>query len=160
MGIHLPRSEDLDHDEFERPMYNLLRATLQYPADTELVAAKLAEDIKFICQAEDQKDGVKGSIFFIWTIVIDIARCVPPDHPWQDCLVRAIDNLRQREGAVPGMGELGLWKELPDLAMRVREEWEDDPTIVEEGQIGAEFAKRKNFIRSPLDLLTHHLRPG
>lgn len=35
-----------------------------------------------------------------------------------------------------------------------------DPTIVEEGQIGAEFAKRKNFIRSPLDLLTHHLRPG
>ncbi|KAI1116736.1 hypothetical protein F5Y14DRAFT_406422 [Nemania sp. NC0429] len=159
MEMDLPSSEDLEHDAFERPMYNLLRATLQYPADTESLAAKLAEDIVFICQAEAQKEGVKGFLFFIWTIIIDIARCVPPDHPWQDCLVRAIHHLRQREGIVPGMGELGRWRDLPDLVMRVREEWEDDPIIAGDEEMEAGLTKRKNFISFVARLTTSSFAP-
>lgn len=96
--------------DFQSPMLSLLRATLEYEADTSLVGAKLAEDIKFICKAEalkvasrteGSKKGTEGALFYVWWLVIDIARCIPPDHPWQDRLVQAVEHLRHEEGVAP-----------------------------------------------------------
>ncbi|KAI0006249.1 hypothetical protein F4779DRAFT_597146 [Xylariaceae sp. FL0662B] len=124
MEEYLQIIEDAGFPDYLRVIFNLLKATLQYPtANPRLTAAKLADDINFICQAEDRPGGIPNVILWVWSEVIDLATCIPPDHPWQDALVQAVENLRQREGAVPG-GPL-LWEHLPDLALRMRESWDD-----------------------------------
>lgn len=95
----------------ERAILTVFKATLDYEADTSLAAAKLAEDVKFVCRAEDakvasrtegSKVGLEGSLFTVWWLLLDIARCTPSGHPWQDRLVQAVEILRQTEGVAPG----------------------------------------------------------
>lgn len=85
MSVDLQKLVD-SVDGFERPVVSLLRATLEYEADTSLVAVKLADDIKFICRVEvfkiagrsgDSNEGLEDSLFYVWMLVIDIARCIP-----------------------------------------------------------------------------------
>lgn len=101
-----------DTEEYERPIARLIATTVAYEADTGLKAAKLANDIKFICQAEDIKvksrsngstEGIEEVLSNIWYLVIDIARLTPPNHPRQNCLVEAVEILRQTEGTAPSM---------------------------------------------------------
>ncbi|KAI1497566.1 hypothetical protein F5X99DRAFT_396471 [Biscogniauxia marginata] len=143
MEVDLQGLDNLDFPDFMRAIFNILRATLQYPADnTKLTAAKLAEDIKFVCQAEDRSGGIGGVILFTWMVVIEISQYVPPNHPWQDCLVQAVENLHQQEDAVPGE-RVCLWKELPDLSLAMRELWLDLAEGDEESTKG-DFARWKN----------------
>lgn len=108
-----------------RAILNLLKATIQYPADTNVKAAKLADEIKFICQAAyGRGDSVGGVLLYVWWMIIEISQCIPPDHPWQDCLVEAIWCLRQQEGTVPSMGAC-LWRDLPNLSVLMRKLWND-----------------------------------
>lgn len=39
---------EADPLDYEQPMYKVLKATLEYPADPEAKASKLADDIRFI----------------------------------------------------------------------------------------------------------------
>ncbi|KAI3327721.1 hypothetical protein HD806DRAFT_332679 [Xylariaceae sp. AK1471] len=142
MDVSLQFVEDFNMKDSDRAIFNILKATLQYTADTKVKSAKLAEDIKFICQAEDRTDGISDVILYVWSLVIEISQCIPPDHPWQDCLLQAIYNLRQQEGTVPGMG-VSQWKYLPHLALRMRELW-NDPAEADEELVEGEFARWKN----------------
>lgn len=87
-------------DDFELPIITTLRKTLETEPDASL-AAKLADDIKSLSQSEVSEDGstegIEGSLFYIWMSIIDIARCTPADHPWQDRLAQALDILRQTD---------------------------------------------------------------
>lgn len=101
-------------NDYERPAARIFKATLEYEADAALIASKLAEDIQFVCRAEDLHTASQvgegpdpaeknsGFLHWVWMLVVDIARMAPPDHPLQDALVLALDILRQKEGIAPG----------------------------------------------------------
>ncbi|KUI54572.1 hypothetical protein VP1G_01874 [Cytospora mali] len=99
MEVDLQPVEALDLWGSERPILNVLKATLQYPANPLTKGAKLAEDIKFFCKAvEDDPD---NDIFWeIWPVVLEIASCIPPGHSWQDSLIQSLDNLCHQDGAI------------------------------------------------------------
>lgn len=115
-GATVQPSSDVDHNVCEisldfatenhcrypgRPILKVLEATLRYPSTSKAKSAKLANDIVFFGVSAEESFPADGDIFWsIWWVVIDIARCVPEDHPWQDILVQALDTLRQREGFV------------------------------------------------------------
>lgn len=113
MKIHLKRLVDQAND-YERPAAKIFKATLEYEADTALIAAKLADDIQFVCRAEDRHTASQvgeeadpaeknsGFLHWVWMLVVDIARMAPPDHPLQDALVLALNILRQKEEIAPG----------------------------------------------------------
>ncbi|KAI1085365.1 hypothetical protein F5B20DRAFT_518050 [Whalleya microplaca] len=143
MEVNLQSVEDQDLLDTERAIFNLLKASLQYPADAKLIAAKVTDDINFICRAEDRSGGDANIMWYVWSVIIEIARCVPSDHPWQDCLAQAVDGLRRQEGAVPSM-EGDLWKDLPDLSVRMMELWEDPTVEVDEELIEGDFARWRN----------------
>ncbi len=91
----------------ERDIFNVLKATLQYPSNSEARGVQLADNINFFCAALE-KDGIKAgdTTFYTWCVVLDIVCCIPPGHAWQDSLLHAIKNLRQRvPSAVPENNE-------------------------------------------------------
>ncbi|KAI0390910.1 hypothetical protein F5Y17DRAFT_461341 [Xylariaceae sp. FL0594] len=120
-------------------IFNLLAATLEYDAGTDLKSAKLAEDINFVAAGTDN-----NALWYAWSLVIQMSRHIPPDHPFQDCLVQAVGLLRQAEGEVPGWFE-SAWKELPGLGMELREEFHE-PDVGPPGEelVEGEFARWKN----------------
>lgn len=124
MDLDLKELEDTKLFEYEQEIYNLLKGTLQYPAKPELIGAKLAEDIVFVCTTPLLNKDEPCSIFYVWNVVITLSQYVPPDHPWQDSLVQAVDSLRHREGHMNGT-DSALWKNLPYLAICMREMRED-----------------------------------
>ncbi|KAJ3564024.1 hypothetical protein NPX13_g7989 [Xylaria arbuscula] len=146
MAVSLKFVEDLELLALDQDNLNILRATLQYPAHPSIKSAKLAHDIIFIVDANNCKDSNEGTpdvIWYVWSLILEISKCIPPDHPWQDSLLQAIGHLRGQDGTVPGMGT-GRWEELPYLSMRIRELW-NDPTneMVDEVEEG-EFTRWKN----------------
>ncbi|KAI1213843.1 uncharacterized protein F4807DRAFT_409338 [Annulohypoxylon truncatum] len=159
---HLPRSRpdikmevDLkkfeDHEllqDFDRPIYNMLKATLQYPADPKSIGAKLAGDITFMCRTP-MLDGSPADTCSMWTVIIQLSRYIPPDHPWQDSLVQAVDNLRQQEGPISDQYKYALWKNLPELALCMREEWNEIPTEINEEGFSKEQMEElmEDFVR-------------
>jgi hypothetical protein len=86
----------------ERAIFNVLKATLQYPARPATKAAKLVDDIRFFCKsAEDDGGGYDDEILWdVWSVVIDLVCYMPPDHPWQDSVVQALSSLHQRDDAI------------------------------------------------------------
>lgn len=106
MDVNLQCLEaDLQDDR--RPMFDVLKATLQYPATPEAKGAKLAEDIRFVCGPRDAGYDVGAALMDLWCLVIDMASCAPPDHPWQLSLAQAVDALRRREDSVIENDEVG-----------------------------------------------------
>ncbi|XDG07215.1 hypothetical protein ABKA04_006830 [Annulohypoxylon sp. FPYF3050] len=116
--------EDGKFCDYQLDTYRLIKVNLQYPAEPKYIAAKLVEDIVFLCTTPRLNGENACDIFFVWDVIIQMSRYIPPDHPWQDSLVQAVDNLRHREGSINGPNT-GVWKHLPDLAMCMRENWED-----------------------------------
>ena len=98
--------ESIDFLDSERPLLNVLKATLQYPANPQAKGAKLADDINFFCNSVEEGVGLGKILWEVWPVVIDIACCIPPGHPWQDSLVRALESLRHQDNAVPTDNEV------------------------------------------------------
>jgi len=96
VAINLQFVEDLNLSAQERAICNIFRATLQFPADAQAKGMKLANDIDLCNKAVNQGNPLWGA----WIVLLDISRCIPPDHPWQDGLLQCLDNLRRREGRV------------------------------------------------------------
>ena len=84
-----------DFTDSERAIFNVLRATLQYPATPSAKNEKLANDMIFLCKKQDADVG--GMLWGIWTTLIDIVYLIPPDHPWQNSLVQSLLILRRLE---------------------------------------------------------------
>lgn len=103
--VSLQYVEDRHAQDHDRPIFQMLKATLQYPTSPSMKGFKLANDIVFF-STSNEKVGPPGGgsnkeIFWdIWRVIIDIARCIPEGHPWQDALLGALNRLRQREGSI------------------------------------------------------------
>lgn len=105
--VSLQHAESIHCEDFNRPILKILKATLQYRASPELKSIKLADDINFLCTSADAcgapgRPGNNNILWIIWMIVLDLARCIPADHPWQDSLVLALDRLRRQQGDIHG----------------------------------------------------------
>lgn len=98
-GSSEEKEEAASHPDGEERVHNVLKATLQVHASTNVKGAKLAEDIVYlidgaasVSEAQEPAD--------IWWRVLLIAGCTPPHHPWHSALIEAIKLLRQREGTM------------------------------------------------------------
>lgn len=100
------QSVDIDLMDSERAVFKVLKATLEYPTDVRVKAQKLADDINFFCKSRIGNIDEGEILWQLWGLLLDITCCIPPGHPWQECLVQALDSLRQRDGAIPGYGEV------------------------------------------------------
>lgn len=81
-----------------RAMFNVLKATLEYPATAQQKGVKIADDIDFFARTFPKH----VDLWTVWFIVLDIAACLPPDHSWQDSLVKGLEDLGQRDICAPG----------------------------------------------------------
>ncbi|KAI1816410.1 hypothetical protein GGS20DRAFT_583516 [Poronia punctata] len=129
----------------ERPMYEILMATLRYEADTDLKAAKLADDIKFFFRVENRKNG-GCDLMELWSLVLEMAQHIPSDHPWQDSLAQGLHLVRHEKSVLPGC-DPAVWEDLPYLDLRMRELWNEDPSDgnIEEEIRKGEFSEWKNL---------------
>lgn len=100
MDVSLQSVEDVNFADSERAIFNVLKATLQYPANPQAKCAKLADDINFFCISREKDVDVGEILWEVWSVVIDIVYCIPSGHLWQDSLVQSLDSLRQRDGAI------------------------------------------------------------
>ncbi|KAI1095015.1 hypothetical protein F5B19DRAFT_489909 [Rostrohypoxylon terebratum] len=138
MELDFKELEDDKLFENEPEIYHMLKGTLQYPAEPKLIGAKLAGDIVFVCTTPLLNKDEPCSIYHVWEVVIKLSRYIPPDHPWQDSLVHAVDSLRQREGHIRGPNS-ALWESLPYLSICMRESWEDG-SYINDGDLTQETA--------------------
>lgn len=106
MDVDLQSIEKIDLRYSERAIFNVLKATLQYPATPQAKCSKLADDIEFCCGSREEGVNVNEILWELWSLVIDIASCVPPGHSWQDILLQSVDILRRRDGAIPQYNEV------------------------------------------------------
>ncbi|KAJ4177149.1 hypothetical protein NW767_015218 [Fusarium falciforme] len=134
--------QDADLAKSERAIFDVLQATLCFPASTPVKAAKLADDFVFFCRSKgDNEPSAAATILWdAWSVLIDVAACLPPGHPWQACLVQAINTLAERDDTLLGTSRGPPWKDLPDLSSCLRERW-DDPTAT----VGAPAEELKSW---------------
>ncbi|KAK0645294.1 hypothetical protein DIS24_g8068 [Lasiodiplodia hormozganensis] len=126
--VNFQSVEDIEFTASERAIFNVLKATLQYPANPQTKATKLAADIEFFCNSAEGAAAIDELLWYLWAVIVEIAQQIPPGHPWQVSLIESLDNLRQRDGSVLGSDKSTmLWKDLPNLSACVREKW-IDPT--------------------------------
>ncbi|CAJ2507303.1 Uu.00g084890.m01.CDS01 [Anthostomella pinea] len=147
MEVNLQSIEDTNLLDLERAIFDVLKATLRYPANPQAKAVKLTDDIRFFINAAEQGAGIGDTFWYVWGVVLDIVGCVPPGHVWQISLVQALDNLRHRDGPISEYDEhltSWSWQDLPVLSASVREKW-DDSTGTGEDVGEEEFAKWKNL---------------
>ena len=97
VNLQFVEADLLDH---ERPIYNVLKATLEYPADPGAKASKLADDIRFISGWRNEANHADCVLWQLWRLVLNIASCIPADHPWQHSLIQALDTLQKRDDSV------------------------------------------------------------
>lgn len=101
----LQYAEDIHTQDFDLPILNVLKSTLQYRSSPEMKSVKLANDINFICKSAELY-GAPGGVatqdilWWVWLVLLDIVRCIPAGHPWQDSLVLAVQHLRQQPGYI------------------------------------------------------------
>lgn len=97
MELSLQYVQDQSFSDLGRAIFDIIKATLQYPAEPQAKAIKLANDVKFFYEASHQTTDTVD--WETWWVVLDVVCCIPPDHPWQDSLVQSLDILRQRDGS-------------------------------------------------------------
>ncbi|KAI0399278.1 hypothetical protein F4802DRAFT_54219 [Xylaria palmicola] len=109
-------------------IFNRLKSILQSRDDVTTKSVTLAMDILTMGKLWYENDSnITSSIF---SVVLEIGKCIPPEHPWQDSLVGAISRLRERECSFPHMPTHGaefaclndgIEKRLPEPAARLGE---------------------------------------
>ncbi|KAI1758785.1 hypothetical protein GGR53DRAFT_515895 [Hypoxylon sp. FL1150] len=122
MEADLQYVENLDLTNSERPMFNVLKATLQYPANPQAKAIKFAHDINFFYESSDEDIEI---LWDAWYLVLDIAASIPSGHQWQDSLLQSLDILQKRDKPTFKHDGSPIWKDLPYFGEAVREKWFD-----------------------------------
>ena len=82
----------------QQPIFNVLRATLQYPANPEVKSARLVDDMKFFFRGIDEWKKIGFIEDHLWRVIIEITGCIPSGHSWQDILLESLKSLRQQGG--------------------------------------------------------------
>ena len=98
MDIDLQSVEDDNLPDSEQAIFNVLKATLRYPANLQVKSARLADDIIFFRTSQEKGIDETKVLWDVWSVVVDVAACIPPGHPWQGCLIQSLISLRQRTG--------------------------------------------------------------
>lgn len=100
MEINLQSIEYAEFSDSEKAIFNVLKATLQCPADAHLKGIKLADDINFFCKSANNPSNIGEILWNVWAVILDVVRCVPPGHQWHISLIQSLENLRKLEGPV------------------------------------------------------------
>ncbi|KAI0154521.1 hypothetical protein GGR57DRAFT_465953 [Xylariaceae sp. FL1272] len=106
-------AQDLTDDE--KPMFDVLKASLLYPSTDAVRAKRLADDIIFFCHSANGDEEYEGILTIAWALIFDMICCIPPDHAWHDCWVNAIKELKGR-GTLPARNDDHydlFWAKLP-----------------------------------------------
>ncbi|KAI1772962.1 hypothetical protein F4818DRAFT_424505 [Hypoxylon cercidicola] len=144
-------------EDIEKSIFNVLKATLQYPTIPQAKAAKLAHDIVFL----DETDGSGETLWDVWFLILDMAACIPPGHEWQDSLLQSLGILCKRDQPIAKHSGAPSWKELPSFRMCVREKWLDPAGTGEETEeLLEEFSRWKNLNSFVARLPSHGFIPG
>jgi hypothetical protein len=100
MEINLRSLDALILSAPEREIFSILEQTLTADAsDQNSKIADLADRLDQLFPPTDSEENIETNLWNLWLVMLDIVRLVPADHPWQDVLVGALNNLRQRDGA-------------------------------------------------------------
>ena len=110
MDISFQSVNVIEYQDSERAIFNVLKATLQFPASQQAKSAKLTEDFIFICRSQEESPSIDAILWEVWAVVIDIAQCIPPDHPWQNSLVQSLESLRERDDTVLENGRVSTYQ--------------------------------------------------
>lgn len=117
VAANLQSVEDIEFTACERAIFNVLKATLQYPANPETKAEKLAADIEFFCKSAEGAAAIDELLWYTWAVTVEIAQRIPPAHPWQVSLIESLDNLRQRHGSILGRDKVSnVYRNSPKLS--------------------------------------------
>ncbi|KAI1153847.1 hypothetical protein F4825DRAFT_449053 [Nemania diffusa] len=101
--------------EIEKPIFDVLKASLYYPTTDNVLANRLADDIVFFCRSADVEDDYEAILTAVWRLSFDMICCIPSDHALQDSWVNAIKELKGR-GTLPARNAESYdlsWQELP-----------------------------------------------
>lgn len=100
METKLNPVDDFDLTDSGRAIFNVIKATLQYPANPQVKGAKLADDILFFCESAEEEPGTGKILWDTWAVLVEIIYCLPPEHPWQVSLIQSLKSLRQRDVSI------------------------------------------------------------
>ncbi|RSL44806.1 hypothetical protein CEP54_014535 [Fusarium duplospermum] len=131
--IRLDRSRLANESGPTKRLFDIIRAGLRRRGDVSTKAAALADDIRTEGAARRSKNEAYSFIETLCFVVVEIAYFLPPDHPWQDTFVQAMQNVQQTEEDVEQLDkheELD-WKHLPQLSIYLRDFW-FDPTELDD----------------------------
>ncbi|KAH9890265.1 hypothetical protein F4778DRAFT_785422 [Xylariomycetidae sp. FL2044] len=116
-------AEELYEDE--KVMFDVLKATLNYPSKPEILARKLADDIIFFCMLAREDEGYRAILSIAWNLIFDMISYILPDHKWQDVWAHALEIFSGRGGLPPRNGKPELsWKDLPEFSEQQRESYD------------------------------------
>lgn len=107
-------------------IFNLLAATLQYPAPPPTKAELIDTIIFTLCESSldhndqtaaagagssgDSGGSADSSITWdLWAVILEIAGCIPPGHEWQESMVLALGRLRRRGRRDEGVSIMHLF---------------------------------------------------
>jgi hypothetical protein len=94
--------------EDQKRLFEVIKAGLQRPGDAPTKAAALADDLRTLGEARKSRDEAPEFIEELCAMLVGIPRLLPPDHPWQDTLVQAVQNLQQTNGNVGEFNEVSI----------------------------------------------------
>jgi hypothetical protein len=100
MDVNLEPIATLNLSETERRLFNSIQTSLQSPLNPEPRAQKIAGDIQLLCDEANSQADLSAILGDLWAVLVELAYLLPPDHPWQDILVGAVETLRAQDGEV------------------------------------------------------------
>ena len=81
----------------EQEIFNDFRESLISASDEDAKRVNLVNRIDQLCPQTSSEEQVETVLWNLWLVMLDIARLVPADHPWQHVLVGALSDLRLRD---------------------------------------------------------------
>lgn len=90
------QSLETELKDYDRPIFDVFKASLQYPINTTLKAARLAEDITFFFTSREEGFCLAALTWRVWSLLLDLVSRIPAGHPWQDSFLQALQILMQR----------------------------------------------------------------
>lgn len=100
MEAKLNPIDDVDLTDSERAIFNVIKVTLQYPANPQVKGVKLADDMFFFCESVEEERGIGKILWDTWAVLVEIIHYIPPGHPWQVSLIQSLKSLRQRDVSI------------------------------------------------------------
>ncbi|KAI0015949.1 hypothetical protein F4780DRAFT_783656 [Xylariomycetidae sp. FL0641] len=115
--------------EREKPIFDVLKASLDHPAAPDTLPQRLSDDIVSICKSAREDQDPMVVLIRVWNVMFDMIGCIPPDHEWQDVWVDALKVLQRRENLPPhekrAKPDGVKWQELPWFLEQQRQSLDD-----------------------------------